>query len=268
MININHTFQSAFDGLMLGDGCISKSKDSKNYRYLQVCKHKEWLDIISYLLKKNGIENKIYVCKQYYMLESRGYVYLTMQHDRWYVKWYDVDDYPKIRWHKDEDGEWFIWMKIVPKDIGLTPECLINWYLGDGSIIAKTKKDLRLSTQGFTKDDCYFLSCLLGNHLSIYCYAVAESRYSDKYYITVSQNHIEKFFGYMKDCKHYIPCCYNYKFTDYFLYGLELNKEIKNIKKQIDKLEELKYSKILEIKKRTKTNDLKHTILKCMYSLK
>ena len=69
-----------------------------------------------------------------YHLWTLSYVEFREMHDRFYRKWYDIDTYSKRYWHEDKYGDWYVWRKIVPRDVCLSPVCVANWYKGDGSI--------------------------------------------------------------------------------------------------------------------------------------
>lgn len=207
------------DGLMLGDGCIPhKITRSRTNRYEQGCKHKNWLDIIrddlyEYNIKCNLDNGRVVINKftdykglVYYYLQTYSYIEFKEMHDRWYKKWYDIDNCSERLWHIDEDGEYFIWKKIVPKDICLTPQCVSNWYLGDGYLQNQSVYGrITIATNGFLRDDIIFLLDLLSEVLDI-----KSSVNGDGVVGIYIQSDISLFFNYIKYCK--IPVCYGYKF--------------------------------------------------------
>ncbi len=214
-------FISYFDGLMLSDGCLTKQKLGKNYYYAQNCKYKEWLDNICYNFYVNNITTKVYNPKTFtgnfginthHSLKTNSILFLTTQHERWYIKDYNVDNYSTRLWHYDkETEEWFVWNKIVPKDICLTPECVANWYLGDGSFYKKKYhvNSIQLATNGFTKKDTEYLNILLNDYIVNYSHIYEQT--TGKYLIKIyRKSSIDEFFNYIKDCE--VPECYNYKF--------------------------------------------------------
>lgn len=211
------------DGLMLSDGHIELSYNNKTARYHQPCKYKEWVELINnYFLEYSVISNVDNGRKSYcwnainklifqYRIKTRSYVEFKIMHDRWYSKYYNIDEYSEYYWHLDrESGEYFVWKKVVPKDILLTPDCVLNWYLGDGSLPKKTNRNnyrITISTQGFSKDDILFLSDLLYEVLDINFVV------SKKNVLMVSNKHsMVSFLDYITYCDN-IPNCYNYKFV-------------------------------------------------------
>lgn len=214
------------DGLILGDGNIHHPRGrGKTSYYQHKCKYKNWLDKIDDDLYEYGIEcgvsnERLHTggfCSEsgsiLFYLWTHSYTEFKKMHDRFYIKWYDIDDYPETRWHEDKDskGDWYIWQKIVPKDICLTPVCIANWYLGDGGTYKHTYENgyyTRLSTDGFLKEDTIFLVDLLSKLFDIKCSITKQG------VIQIStQADISTFLNYIKNYK---VDCYNYKFPDIF----------------------------------------------------
>ncbi len=115
-------FLSINDGLMLGDGNITVD----NSLHLSQCKKRlEWLYQVRLLIKNLGITSSIIETKPTqsvykdrviknngsYILFTKAYAEIREQRDRWYP-----------------EG-----IKIVPKDIFLSPLCLAMWLSGDGT---------------------------------------------------------------------------------------------------------------------------------------
>ena len=208
-----------FDGLLLSDGSIPYNKGIETNRYAQSCKYRLWLDIISEYLYEYGIESSVSDTFQVnnftdgtigFFIQTYSYIEIRDMRKRWYLKWYDIDNYPKRLWAKDKNEEYFIWKKIVPKDICLSPICVANWYLGDGWITNSKYKyntyyHIGLETEGFLGDDILFLSDMLSEVLDIKCHIEKNNtiNISDK-------DGVSTFIKYIKDC--YIPSCYLKKF--------------------------------------------------------
>ncbi len=216
-------FTEAFDGLMLGDGCITKSKMHKNYHYAQPCNYLEWVINIKNLFISNGFNSTIsevkpnllhYIPKPNYSytLQSNYIEFFTNQHNRWYIKDYNIDEYPKSRWHLNEKNEeYFAWHKTVPKDISLTPECILNWYLGDGSLINPkyyNHKYISIATCSFYESELEHLVFLLNDQV-VDC---AYFKKSDNYIQISTNSGVKSFFNYINYLD--IPNCYYYKFID------------------------------------------------------
>jgi len=207
--------RSYLDGLMLSDGYIPYRVSTSYYE--QGCKEKQWLDKISEDLYEYGIECSISGAKKHimkvsnnicysYSLITNSYVEFVSFRDRWYNKDYNIDDYPIIRWHKDKNDEWFVWKKIVPKDIELTPECVLNFYLGDGSKAKNKYNNIKISTCGFYRSDVDFLSDLLFSYIGI-----RNNICNDNNIHITSKECILDFLNYMSICE--VPSCYDHKFS-------------------------------------------------------
>ncbi len=209
-------------GLVLGDGSIKEY--NKTGQYTQSCKYKNWLSIINEDLYEYGVECTVDSGRLrtgglnakggsiIYNLQTRIYIEFKEMHDRFYIKWYEIDKYPKRRWHKDEDGDDFIWQKIVPKDICLSSECVANWYLGDGSISKHKHANgyrIKLATLDLLIEDVIFLSELLFETLDIKC-SIDKAKG-----ISISnQRSVKIFLDYIKDYK---VDCYSIKFPENFI---------------------------------------------------
>ena len=181
---IDDSFSSYIDGLLLGDGslCIMGSNRRRGYitpSYSQACVESEWIYTISNYFKDCGIINQVHVTqskrvnrgneKPLYHIDTRRYKEFIDFHNRWYKRWYDIDSYPERFWHKDNGGEYYIWKKVVPSNINLSPMCVANWYMGDGSLSNRKSgyDTLILATNGFSRGDVEYLSELLGFYYDI-----------------------------------------------------------------------------------------------------
>ncbi len=186
--------RSYIDGLMLSDGNIVVRNNSAGY-YRQNCHYKEWLVDISNKLSLYDIEvlvdNKPTLKSSVYKGRViKGSVYNLRTHN--YSEFVDMWK----RWYSNN-------FKIIPRDIDLTPECVSNWYLGDGCT-SRGSGLLSLSTKGFIEEDVDFICDKLNNILDI-------SFHIDKSncVMTYKLRNRKIFLNYIKD---YIPSCYSYKF--------------------------------------------------------
>jgi hypothetical protein len=143
------------DGLMLGDGHIHYSKTSKN-PYLTITRALKDESYQIYLAKifENYLTDKSLTKIDRYdkrteknyksiVLRTRSNELFKISHDRWYN-------------HRT---------KIIPNDLSLTPLNIAIWIADDGYIYhAKNYPNLlhlKLSTNGFQKDEVHFLAKLL-----------------------------------------------------------------------------------------------------------
>lgn len=152
--NLTKIESEIINGMLLGDGSlyINKKFEFKNAVLLYTCHYIEVLDDIRYnLLKKLGWHFKIVsrfdkrTNKTYtnYTICSRSFPELTELKKKWYP-----------------NG-----IKIIPKDIILTPETCYWWYLGDGS---SGNSSLILCTNGFTEKDVKFIANKIPVECAVY----------------------------------------------------------------------------------------------------
>ncbi len=215
-------FINKLGGLLLGDGGISK----QNF-YTQSSISIEWLEDISYWFRYNGFNSNIYPLRKFGFNMSQLYKLYTSvspifeeQRKRWYKHYYVIDGYPEKLWHEDEDGEYFIWHKIIPFDIFLTPECVANWYMGDGSIYKRKLQNsyvLSLATDSFTKKEVNFLVDLLNEQITDNFYLKKKRlrKSGEQSYIIqlTKRENISEFIEYIRPC---VVSCFDYKIPDVF----------------------------------------------------
>jgi len=208
--SILNELRDYFDGLILSDGYVKCS--NRVCYYQQSCVEFDWLSIINKDLYDYGIISKISTVNRkipdknlQYEIRTYSYVEFKEVRSRYYIRDYNVDEYPTRLWNIDnKTDEWFVWKKIVPKDICLSPECVLNWYLGDGNF-DRFYNHIRISTDGFFRSDVVFLSELLSDVIDIKCSLGKRSM------ITICNRvGVSKFFDYIGSCN--IPNCYNRKF--------------------------------------------------------
>ncbi len=208
--NILSSARNYIDGLLLSDAYINTSV--RNCNLGQLCSKIGWLnkikkDFTNYniecsIYERKNIYKKTFSKKIQYMIQTRNYI----EFDKIKRLWYQLDDEyidNKGKIHK-------FYVKIVPRDIKFTQECVANWYLGDGSCVRRIKNSkldgntIELATMGFIKEDVDFLSNSLNYYLDIN--SIISKR---KNIIINRKSDINTFLNYIKDFK---VDCYNYKF--------------------------------------------------------
>lgn len=148
-------FQINFiNGLLLGDGSIvysdknkarnprltlSRKEEDKDYLFWQFEVFKEFYRTEP-KFKSNFDKRTNKEYKQYYLQTKSGKIFDTY-HKMWYT-----------------NG-----IKIIPKNLKITPLLLLIWFLDDGCIVNSSKNGLtlKLSTDGFIKSDVLFIANLL-----------------------------------------------------------------------------------------------------------
>ncbi len=179
------------NGMLLGDGSlyVNKKFKFKNAVLSYTCHYMEVLNDVRYkVLERLGwhLKTSSYIDKRTnkrytnYTIVSRAFPEFTTLKNKWYP-----------------NG-----IKIVPRDIMLTPETCYWWYLGDGS---SGDSSLMLCTNGFTEDDVEFL--------------VSKMPVECTYYTTqkpiISINKLEKrrkFLDYIGPCRNE-HLCYNHRWV-------------------------------------------------------
>ncbi len=98
--------------------------------------------------------------------------------------------------------------KIIPRDLEFTPNILLHWYIGDGSLSrsGKTKKYSRICTQGFSIDDVEFAVTKF-NKMGLDC-----TRQPSCNTIRFINNKTKDFLNYIGNCPKEIEHIYGYKF--------------------------------------------------------
>lgn len=147
------------NGLLLGDASIvyavknkslyprltlSRKNEDKDYLFWQFEILKDFYQSGPKIKKCfDKRSNKSY--EQYYLQTKSGMVFYEL-----HKKWYPNN------------------IKIVPRDLILSPLTLLVWFLDDGSIIKSSENGLtlKLSTHGFCKQDVIYLTDLLTNYFS------------------------------------------------------------------------------------------------------
>lgn len=183
------------DGFLLGDGCIRINKINiiKTGRLTCGVEYEEFCKYFSNIFK-------------IYKMCAKSTKHKKMKSG---ILWYSYSKFhPDLylqyqRWYKYRDGKF---IKSVPTDVRITPISVMMWYLGDGSLVTSEDNStvmLRLSTDGFTKDEVEYLVIKL-KELGIECHRNNDNR------IMVNSKGIPAFFdfiGYTSPVN-----CYNHKF--------------------------------------------------------
>lgn len=138
-------------GSLLSDGSIGHTNNGKNYFWTHTCIKEDYID---YLINTTGIHlhkmkinshkftsknGKEYNAKEAFLFKSKASISFTEYRNNWYP-----------------NG-----IKIVPKNIKITPIVLLHWYIGDGFI--SDTQGITLSTDSFDIDSIDFLLYELSN---------------------------------------------------------------------------------------------------------
>ncbi len=194
-------------GLLLGDGHLDAgSKYSACYQHSS--KHKGYVEYVSNIFNSFGIKQCGNILKRSsktfgnisYSYTSLSYSELLLLQKKWY-RLYNPKTDPENWPHK--------LIKIVPRNLELTPTTCLYWYIDDGCLChSKSKKTthysnyITLSTQGFPITDVDFLVTKL-NQLEF-----EATRQLASNVITIHTSSTPAFLDYIGHC----PIdCYQYK---------------------------------------------------------
>lgn len=199
--NLSDYEKQIIDGCLLSDGSVfcKNERSTANFSFTSI--HKNFIDHIQSILPllsfrtrhringKRNFHGKEYNCSDSYELISNADKSLNEFRKLWYP-----------------NG-----IKIIPRNLILSPITIKYWFYGDGSTSYIKYKDknryIRISfcTNGFTIDDCEFLVSKLeecGLKFSIYL-----SR-KQPMLVALKTKIILDFFDYIGDCN---VSCFNYK---------------------------------------------------------
>lgn len=191
--------RSFIDGLLLGDASIPQRKNGISPRsFTQACKYKEYLDHIQKRLLEIGVTCSPILSRwiKDERCKNKGYTQHFLQTRR-----YKTFEIFRERWYKS--GK-----KIIPKDLKITPDLLLQSYLCDGNFY----REIRLCLDAFSKTDILFLKKLIEEKLDINMRLV---KTNDKFELAIKKSDSEKFLNYIENYIEKCPVnCYGYKWKD------------------------------------------------------
>ncbi len=176
----DQTQSNILDGLMLSDAYVSGKQ-----RLLHFSQRRQNREYVEYVAQSLGIDSdrvrdrtrkpdkrtgKVYECSE---LRTLSHPVFIQMHERWY-----------------RDGK-----KVVPGDLRITPECVLHWFLCDGSCSAnRGGAQLVLCTDSFSRAEVESLRDQLGS-IGVEATFLPGSRR-----IRVSQKSIGRFYEYIGEC--------------------------------------------------------------------
>lgn len=167
-IIISNSLLEILDGELLGDGCLSKYYIQADFRESFGYNKKEWAMYLINLF----LDNKIPIMGKglyerqpcgksrniTFVFSTKNVLELGNLHKRWYVKNINFDD-KKQRMFSNRK-----YIKMVPIDLKITPNCLLHWYIGDATV---SSGGCSIHTDGFTQNEVEFLRFKLKNDIGI-----------------------------------------------------------------------------------------------------
>lgn len=189
--------QEVIDGCLLGDGYMVRWNRLSDKSYPFFAKKNIYEDHVSYVASLCFTSNPHKNYKRveainsfngqpchYYLLKTQAHKELLENYERWYPK-----------------NNNFV--KIVPRDINLTPVALLHWFLDDGSaFFIKNKKYIivKFCSMGFTVEDQEFLCRELKRIFGIRASLYKSLHNGTGYYIQLVPTHAEKFYSIVGKC--------------------------------------------------------------------
>ena len=202
-ISLSNEAIEFLDGELLGDGHLSRCRDS-SVSYKCSSKYKNYLNWLSRILNNYGIKQtyKITEVKSHlrnYLKEYTTFCYIS----RFYSELLDLHS----RWYrKGRENEKYRYIKIIPKELLLTPLICRQWYIGDGSLDSRDKS-IRFYSQCFTNVELNFL---IGQLRKL---GFSASLHIDrKIYLFVKS--VPDFLSYIGQCPKEIRSIYGYKWQN------------------------------------------------------
>lgn len=209
------------DGIILGDGCLWKTERFNGATQLIISQINK--DLVEYIRDSVAPDCKVY------MRPGRPYLYKneTLYGKDAYkiqISSLDLNDY-FYRWYKNK-------IKVVPKDLVITPTLVLHWFCGDGStsyLSGRNRSRLVLCTHGFSHEEVIFLQRVMKNvcNLGIYKSNKIKKNGEFGYYLaSINTEEIRKFFNYIGPCPKEVPSLeYKWK-VPYYTRSWLLNKNI------------------------------------------
>jgi len=218
------------DGFLLGDGGIGFNRNNPNNHVARLRCGVQYEEFCKYLMEpfqSLGIRVK----KGYSDRMTQGFMFSGSTH-------FHPDIYKQyVRWYPQTNAKYRT--KQPPKDVKITPESVMMWYLGDGScMIGKQTIVVRLSTDGFTPDRNELLVEKLKNK-GIACHRNYFNR------IFIEAKGIPAFFNFIGR-KSPIEC-YDYKFNKIPFWRFE-SKRMKEVSDELN----INYGRLSHLVKKNK----------------
>lgn len=199
---------SFIGGLLLGDASIPKRKNGISpWALTQGCKYTEYLTYIKERFNSMGIESSPILSRWIRddRCKNKGYFQSFFQTKRYK----DFEDFRK-KWYPE--GK-----KIIPKEIVITKDFLLQAYISDGNFY----REIRFCLDCFSKQNLLFLKSLIDKELDVN----SKIRKSGKgFHLIINKSKAHKFFKYIGDSP---VKCYEYKWKDNESEEIKMRKRLK-----------------------------------------
>lgn len=199
-------------GALLGDGSLIKPREGENCLFSYISKSKQHIEFVCNDFIKYSIQNGIIYSSffdkrtnstyNHYSFRTQANIAFTKLYGKWY-----------------SNG-----IKIIPKDLVLTPLTCLIWYIGDGCLSnLKRSQEIILATNCFLKEE---QEQILLPQLQKF---EAKLRHcsGEQYRIIIPRRKIQDFLNYIGDCP-FSDYQYKWDYKDYQNQYLPNNKEKEN----------------------------------------
>lgn len=186
-LDLSNEFIEHFNGWMLGDGSLSNIKKSKHSASLQIVNlNEDYINYVANLFDKENIEystsrvnGSFEGSKLSYKIETKFYVTFNELEKIWYK-------YDNLLNRK----------KIIPKDLVLKSNTILQWFIGDGYLTNLKLKPQRIMfcTDRYNIDEINLLKNLLSNYYSV------EVQIADRNRLRIPKKHIKQFTLQLPEC--------------------------------------------------------------------
>jgi hypothetical protein len=190
------------DGLVLGDGHIfQKNKWSARYDQGFSARFRGWAFRILQDFHKFGIEGSfLETVTKDTIIKKTGQHLKSFLCIMLYTKFYETFTFFRKRWYVNG-------IKVIPRDIELTPQLLANFHMGDGEHDLATGR-VAFSVNSFCAHDVKFLVKKLQDTLGVEAKVYPNRGQDNQPRIKLSRKDSEIFLSYTKLFK---VSCFNYK---------------------------------------------------------
>jgi len=151
---LNAEMMERIEGELLGDGCLIRRNYQSKFSFTN--SKKEYTFWLAELFVKSGID----------LTGSGAYkdVYFHKNWDKWYTR-YNFSTLCSIQF-KDLETKWYKERKkMVPEDLIISPNLVLHWFLGDGSL--PRQEYAIFCTDGFSLEEVSILSEKLNEAINI-----------------------------------------------------------------------------------------------------
>lgn len=177
------------DGSLLGDGCLQLARPTSKLPRFRILRSVVDIDYLRWQFN---------IFSSFCMSGVKTYSTFDKRTNKTYYSCYFATAMADV--FLEERKRWYVGkLKIIPRDIQLTPQSLAIWFCDDGCFIKKTENNftIKLATQGFSVEDVEFIATKLS------------TRYNEKFDESkpIIKASTKPCLAFMNEINPYIPSC-------------------------------------------------------------